>query len=111
MIGVPSERIVDIMSPPSLRYVSIAALGQIGHCEAPCRDTRVGIPADHVAVKRLSGSGAAHHHVVPNKFPLSLVGLGSVLPLAEAVVAHEMLEGERRYKRGKIVLRVDDEDG
>jgi NADPH:quinone reductase-like Zn-dependent oxidoreductase len=31
--------------------------------------------------------------------------VGAVLPLAEARVAHEMLEGNRPRQRGKIVLR------
>jgi NADPH:quinone reductase-like Zn-dependent oxidoreductase len=34
------------------------------------------------------------------------VNVGAVLPLAEARVAHEMLEGSRPRPRGKIVLRV-----
>jgi NADPH:quinone reductase-like Zn-dependent oxidoreductase len=32
--------------------------------------------------------------------------VGTVLPLAEARAAHEMLAGERPHKRGKIVLRI-----
>jgi NADPH:quinone reductase-like Zn-dependent oxidoreductase len=32
--------------------------------------------------------------------------IGTVLPLAEAVVAHEMLDGLRPHPRGKIVLEV-----
>jgi NADPH:quinone reductase-like Zn-dependent oxidoreductase len=36
------------------------------------------------------------------------VPVGSVLPLAEARAAHEMLAGTRAHKRGKIVLRVAD---
>jgi NADPH:quinone reductase-like Zn-dependent oxidoreductase len=35
-----------------------------------------------------------------------IVPVGSVLPLAEARAAHEMLAGTRARKRGKIVLRV-----
>jgi NADPH:quinone reductase-like Zn-dependent oxidoreductase len=37
-----------------------------------------------------------------------VVPLGSVLPLAEARAAHEMLTGTRARKRGKIVLHVAD---
>ena len=33
--------------------------------------------------------------------------VGSILPLAEARAAHEMLEGTRPRPRGKIVLRID----
>jgi NADPH:quinone reductase-like Zn-dependent oxidoreductase len=36
------------------------------------------------------------------------VNVGVVLPLADARVAHEMLEGSRSRPRGKIVLRVAD---
>jgi NADPH:quinone reductase-like Zn-dependent oxidoreductase len=32
--------------------------------------------------------------------------VGTVLPLADARAAHEMLEGTRPHPRGKIVLRV-----
>lgn len=32
--------------------------------------------------------------------------VGSVLPLADAIKAHEMLEGKREHAKGKIVLRV-----
>jgi NADPH:quinone reductase-like Zn-dependent oxidoreductase len=32
--------------------------------------------------------------------------VGSVLPLAEARAAHEMLAGARPHKRGKIVLQT-----
>jgi NADPH:quinone reductase-like Zn-dependent oxidoreductase len=32
--------------------------------------------------------------------------VGSVLPLAEAIMAHEMLEGKRKHAKGKIVLKV-----
>jgi NADPH:quinone reductase-like Zn-dependent oxidoreductase len=32
--------------------------------------------------------------------------VGSVLPLAEARAAHEMLAGTRSHRRGKIVLEV-----
>jgi NADPH:quinone reductase-like Zn-dependent oxidoreductase len=32
--------------------------------------------------------------------------VGTVLPLSDAVIAHEMLEGEKARKKGKIVLRV-----
>ncbi|TPN83328.1 NADP-dependent oxidoreductase [Mesorhizobium sp. CU2] len=40
-----------------------------------------------------------------------LVGkVGEVLPLASAVEAHEMLEGRRPHRRGKIVLRVAPEN-
>jgi NADPH:quinone reductase-like Zn-dependent oxidoreductase len=35
-----------------------------------------------------------------------IVPVGSVLPLAEARAAHEMLAGTRAHNRGKIVLRV-----
>jgi NADPH:quinone reductase-like Zn-dependent oxidoreductase len=35
-----------------------------------------------------------------------VVPVGSVLPLGEARAAHEMLDGTRAHKRGKIVLRV-----
>jgi NADPH:quinone reductase-like Zn-dependent oxidoreductase len=34
------------------------------------------------------------------------VNVGAVLPLADARVAHEMLEGSRPRPRGKIVLSV-----
>jgi NADPH:quinone reductase-like Zn-dependent oxidoreductase len=37
-----------------------------------------------------------------------VVPVGSVLPLAEARAAHEMLAGSRAHRRGKIVLRVVD---
>jgi NADPH:quinone reductase-like Zn-dependent oxidoreductase len=32
--------------------------------------------------------------------------VGSVLPLAQAIIAHEMLEGKREHAKGKIVLQV-----
>ena len=35
-----------------------------------------------------------------------VVPVGSVLPLGDARVAHEMLAGTRAHKRGKIVLQV-----
>jgi len=35
-----------------------------------------------------------------------VVPVGSVLPLSEARIAHEMLAGTRAHKRGKIVLQV-----
>jgi NADPH:quinone reductase-like Zn-dependent oxidoreductase len=35
--------------------------------------------------------------------------VGTVLPLEDARVAHEML-ADRRHRRGKIVLRVDSRD-
>jgi len=35
-----------------------------------------------------------------------VTSVGTVLPLAEARTAHEMLAGERSHQRGKIVLRV-----
>ena len=34
------------------------------------------------------------------------VNVGTILPLADARVAHEMLEGLRSRRRGKIVLSV-----
>jgi hypothetical protein len=37
---------------------------------------------------------------------LTTTRIGTVLPLAEARVAHEMLEGMRPRPRGKIVLQV-----
>jgi NADPH:quinone reductase-like Zn-dependent oxidoreductase len=37
-----------------------------------------------------------------------VIPVGSVLPLAEARAAHEMLAGTRAHKRGKIVLHVAD---
>lgn len=37
-----------------------------------------------------------------------VTSVGTVLPLAEARVAHEMLDGTRQRPRGKIVLRVID---
>jgi NADPH:quinone reductase-like Zn-dependent oxidoreductase len=36
------------------------------------------------------------------------LNIGAVLPLADARTAHEMLEGARRRRRGKIVLKVTD---
>ena len=36
------------------------------------------------------------------------VNVGAVLPLADARLAHEMLEGSRSRPRGKIVLNVAD---
>jgi NADPH:quinone reductase-like Zn-dependent oxidoreductase len=36
------------------------------------------------------------------------VNVGMVLPLADARLAHEMLEGSRSRPRGKIVLSVAD---
>jgi len=36
-----------------------------------------------------------------------VTSVGTVLPLAEARAAHEMLAGERPHERGKIVLRVN----
>ena len=36
-----------------------------------------------------------------------MVNVGTVLPFADARVAHEMLEGVRPHPRGKIVLKVD----
>jgi NADPH:quinone reductase-like Zn-dependent oxidoreductase len=38
--------------------------------------------------------------------PLTMTRVGTVLPLTDARVAHEMLEGMRSRPRGKIVLRV-----
>jgi NADPH:quinone reductase-like Zn-dependent oxidoreductase len=35
------------------------------------------------------------------------VNAGTVLPFADARVAHEMLEDVRRHPRGKIILNVD----
>lgn len=35
------------------------------------------------------------------------IPVGSVLPLADAIAAHEMLAGARPHKRGKIVLELD----
>jgi hypothetical protein len=35
------------------------------------------------------------------------VNVGTALPLADARVAHEMLEGARSRPRGKIVLTVE----
>ncbi|MGO8655305.1 zinc-binding dehydrogenase, partial [Rhizobium ruizarguesonis] len=32
--------------------------------------------------------------------------VGTVLPLSEAIAAHEMLEGTRPHAKGKIVLTV-----
>ncbi len=32
--------------------------------------------------------------------------VGAILPLADAAIAHEMLDGHRAHPRGKIVLRV-----
>src|ERR1700733_3468101 len=46
---------------------------------------------------RLAGRHGKNELVVP---------VGSVLPLGEARAAHEMLDGTRAHKRGKIVLRV-----
>ena len=37
-----------------------------------------------------------------------LTAVAAVLPLHEAVAAHEMLEGTRPHGRGKIVLRIDE---
>ncbi|HMG77549.1 MAG TPA: zinc-binding dehydrogenase, partial [Xanthobacteraceae bacterium] len=37
-----------------------------------------------------------------------VIPVGSVLPLGEARAAHEMLDGSRAHKRGKIVLQVAD---
>jgi NADPH:quinone reductase-like Zn-dependent oxidoreductase len=34
------------------------------------------------------------------------IPVGSVLPLEDAIAAHEMLAGTRPHKRGKIVLEV-----
>jgi hypothetical protein len=36
-----------------------------------------------------------------------VTSVGTVLPLGEARVVHEMLAGERPHERGKIVLRID----
>jgi NADPH:quinone reductase-like Zn-dependent oxidoreductase len=36
-----------------------------------------------------------------------VTSVGTVLPIAEARAAHEMLAGERPHERGKIVLRID----
>ena len=35
------------------------------------------------------------------------IPVGSVLPLAEAIAAHEMLAGTRAHQRGKIVIEVN----
>jgi hypothetical protein len=35
-----------------------------------------------------------------------MIPVGSVLPLVEAIAAHEMLAGTRPHKRGKIVLEL-----
>jgi NADPH:quinone reductase-like Zn-dependent oxidoreductase len=48
---------------------------------------------------RLADMHAAKELVIP---------VGSVLPLADARAAHEMLAGTRAHKRGKIVLHVAD---
>jgi NADPH:quinone reductase-like Zn-dependent oxidoreductase len=37
--------------------------------------------------------------------------VGTVLPLADARVAHEMLEGTRPHRRGKIALTVRSDPG
>ncbi len=34
------------------------------------------------------------------------ISVGSILPLADAIAAHEMLAGTRAHKRGKIVMEV-----
>ena len=34
------------------------------------------------------------------------IAMGSILPLAEAIAAHEMLAGTRAHQRGKIVIKV-----
>jgi NADPH:quinone reductase-like Zn-dependent oxidoreductase len=34
------------------------------------------------------------------------IPVGSILPLAEAVAAHEMLAGTRPHQRGKIVIKI-----
>jgi NADPH:quinone reductase-like Zn-dependent oxidoreductase len=34
------------------------------------------------------------------------VPVGSILPLANAVAAHEMLAGTRAHQRGKIVIKI-----
>jgi NADPH:quinone reductase-like Zn-dependent oxidoreductase len=40
------------------------------------------------------------------------IPVGSILPLTDAIVAHEMLAGTRAHKRGKIVIEVaGDRDG
>jgi NADPH:quinone reductase-like Zn-dependent oxidoreductase len=35
-----------------------------------------------------------------------ITNVGTILPLADARMAHEMLEGSRPHPRGKIVLRI-----
>jgi NADPH:quinone reductase-like Zn-dependent oxidoreductase len=34
------------------------------------------------------------------------IPVGSILPLADAVAAHEMLAGMRAHQRGKIVIKI-----
>jgi hypothetical protein len=34
------------------------------------------------------------------------IPVGSILPLTDAIDAHEMLAGTRAHKRGKIVIEV-----
>jgi NADPH:quinone reductase-like Zn-dependent oxidoreductase len=37
--------------------------------------------------------------------------VGTILPLSEAQVAHEMLEGQRPHPPGKIVLKIESQPG
>jgi NADPH:quinone reductase-like Zn-dependent oxidoreductase len=86
-LAKPGGIVVSVVSPPN-----------------PQLAQHYGLRSDYFIVDVSTGKLARLAEMLDAKDLVTSVG--TVLPLAEARAAHEMLAGEHPHKRGKIVLRI-----
>ena len=88
-VAKPGGIVVSVVSPPNAQ-----------------RAQQYGLRSDYFIIDVTSAQLARLGEMLDAKELATSVG--TVLPLAEARAAHEILAGERPHQRGKIVLRIAD---
>jgi NADPH:quinone reductase-like Zn-dependent oxidoreductase len=97
-VGGPTQDQLFLLAKPGGIVVSVVSLPN------PRLAQQYGLRSDYFIVDVSAAQLARLTDMLDAKELIASVG--TVLPLAEACAAHEMLAGERPHKRGKIVLRI-----
>jgi NADPH:quinone reductase-like Zn-dependent oxidoreductase len=95
--GAAHSQLLALLKPGGILVSSVSRPSKLLAQQKPVRADYFIVDVNSAQLARLAQMCADRQFTVP---------VGSVLPLAEARAAHEMLAGTRAHNRGKIVLRV-----